>query len=121
MQYDRLLQMKTASCKFYHFVCMLHEIVNVFTFTYNSRTNRQIKQYNQILTALLHCLECQQNFYAYASTLVYAYNSQVYCFTNARLLDLVLNWKISDFSLKSRNLQCCLEKILPLPNSVLEF
>lgn len=77
---------KQFTSKLFQSLCPLLEITNVFTSPYHPQTNGELELYNRILTAMLRCYfnDRQQVWDAYASTLNYAYSSQVHRSINTR-------------------------------------
>lgn len=108
------------TCKFFLSLCQVLEIANVFTSVYHPPTNEQVERVNHTLTAMLrsYVIDHQQQWDAYDSTLLYAYNSKGHRFTINSLLDMALNCGIPDFTLDCQRLP---EQCLPLPNNDLDF
>lgn len=82
-------------------VFQLLEITNRLTSTFHSQKIGQVRRCTRTMTSMLCCYvnSYQRDVGKYASTLTYAYNSQVQRSTYTRPFDLVLIPKIPDFTL----------------------
>lgn len=94
---------KQFRSKIFQIVRQLLAIAKLFTSTYHPQNNGMIEQYSWVLTAMLHCYvnDHQRDCAPNASTLTYAYNSQLHSFINTNPFDQVLNRRILDFTLIS--------------------
>ena len=84
---------KQFVARFFHEVCRILKIKNVFTTTYHPQTNGQVERFNRtMLAAIRHYLgDHPRDWDEYTHALTFAYNSQVHRSTQLAPFDLVLS------------------------------